>query len=328
MGTDTKVGPRAATEDIVSIPEYVRESQRMLSYCCQKGIAVPDELTQRLSAAQGVIGGADGIAAKREVLSLHGQLSALVQPATPRSLAATDFSSLSSPDGRARPTAVLLACLTVAALVGIVGFVVTLPPAAAPGPIAAAAPAASAMAVGADDVAPGARTISAGPDSAVASPASPAPDHRRGSQYNYLWAALLGAAFNGLTTAYKYVRDRTFDAHYTSIYLVRCVIGLVAGVIAANLGTGLFAGDDTIALLGPGIIALLGGYAAEAVRQVLDRLVEILTTAVSGKDRAAQERLKLTGEVIELSRLVSQTAGTSDELRERVASLLRKLQPS
>src|SRR6185503_9358434 len=97
-------------------------------------------------------------------------------------------------------------------------------------------------------------------------------------QLNFLAAAALGSAFAGLLIASDYLKNRTFDPRYLPVYYIRFFVGLLAGSILANLGSQLFEGNSTIATLGPGIIALLGGYSAEAVKQILDRLVEVLVT--------------------------------------------------
>jgi hypothetical protein len=191
-----------------------------------------------------------------------------------------------------------VACLIIASVVGLIGYVITLP--------------LSDVVEGQKTAVNGASTKSASDRGLLASMTLPPavtylPVPARASitsgdslrlQFNYLFAAMLGAAFNGLLTAYNYLRDRSFDPHYVAVYVIRFVVGLLAGVVLANLGSELFQGNDTLAKLGPGIIALLGGYSAEAVRQVVDRLVEVLATIVKGKDTATDERLTVTKDVL------------------------------
>jgi hypothetical protein len=103
---------------------------------------------------------------------------------------------------------------------------------------------------------------------------------------NWLFSAALGAVFYVLFTALDYVKNRTYDPRYNSIYVIRFVLGLLAGLILAailqnNLGTG------TAGKFGPSVLALLGGFSTEAVYQILQRLVEVLLAAVRGDNSGA-----------------------------------------
>jgi hypothetical protein len=114
--------------------------------------------------------------------------------------------------------------------------------------------------------------------------------------FNWLFAAALGAVFYVLFTVHQYVKDRTFDPRYNTVYLIRFVLGVLSGLImAALIGPSFFAKDSSqIASLGPGVLALLGGFSTEAVYQILQRMVDILVAAVKGdgadaaKAKAAQ----------------------------------------
>src|ERR1044071_4901399 len=106
---------------------------------------------------------------------------------------------------------------------------------------------------------------------------------------NAAFGAGLGAAFYVLLSAQPYLTNRSFDPKYNATYASRFIIGLIAGIILASglrpiISTHLEGGQFPIT---PGILAILGGYAAEAVQQILQRLVEVLLTAVRG-DGSAQ----------------------------------------
>ena len=126
-----------------------------------------------------------------------------------------------------------------------------------------------------------------------------------------LAAAGLGSGFYGLYTAYDYYVNRTYDPRYNQTYLVRYILGLTAGTILGYFGTNMLgagssAGPATAAEtaktasmakdLGPSVLALVGGYAAEAVSQILQRMAETLVTVVRGSNadelKAKQEELK------------------------------------
>jgi hypothetical protein len=111
--------------------------------------------------------------------------------------------------------------------------------------------------------------------------------------FNAFFGAALGASFYILLNTQSYLVTRSFDPKYNSVYAARFITGVVAGVILANalgpvLQTQL---ENTKYGLTPGILAILGGYAAEAVQQILQRLVEVLLAAIRG-DASAQVEAK------------------------------------
>jgi hypothetical protein len=115
------------------------------------------------------------------------------------------------------------------------------------------------------------------------------------AKWNWLFGAALGAAFSGLLTAHDYVKNRTFERRYNSVYAIRFVLGVIAGLILASLG-GVVSANETVKALGRGVIALLGGFSAEGVSQILKRLLDIIITTVNGSGadaaKAQQDQLK------------------------------------
>ncbi|PKL83046.1 MAG: hypothetical protein CVV24_06895 [Ignavibacteriae bacterium HGW-Ignavibacteriae-3] len=126
--------------------------------------------------------------------------------------------------------------------------------------------------------------------------------------WHLLFSAGLGAYFYSLYTANKYFIDRTFDPKYNTFYNNRIIIGIIAGFILANLIDvgGIISGTQKEAMtvndanisfgktadatsmvtkLSPSIIALLGGYSADAVNKILARIVAMLTTLVQGETK-------------------------------------------
>jgi hypothetical protein len=129
-------------------------------------------------------------------------------------------------------------------------------------------------------------------------------------QFTSLFAAMLGAAFYTLYTANKYVVECTFDRAYMTHYVVRFVLGIVSGVVLANFGDNLLAGSgggatstgsgaptaEAAVVLTRSVLALIGGYSADAVNAIFTRVAETLTTLVRGNaSQAAREEAK--GEV-------------------------------
>jgi hypothetical protein len=214
-----------------------------------------------------------------ELMAVHNALAKVVAPATAFSLQETEpgpgpFGFLLRPP--------LIGAMVSAAIVCAIGFVLTLPP---PRPTTASdAPTRQTAAT----------SQAALPVILAQTVPSPTVSLSK-QQWNWLFAAGLGAAFFGLFTAHEYVKNRTFDPRYNSVYLIRFVLGVVAGLILGNLSA-LFDKNDTFMRLGPGLIALLGGFSAEAVNQILQRLVEIMVTVVKGGNddvaKAREEQLK------------------------------------
>lgn len=76
------------------------------------------------------------------------------------------------------------------------------------------------------------------------------------------------------------------------------MIGIVAGVILAQISNAIVPADksgELIRKLGPGVIAIIGGYSAEAVQLILQRLADIITAMVRG-DSSAEVKAKLSAE--------------------------------
>lgn len=120
-----------------------------------------------------------------------------------------------------------------------------------------------------------------------------------------LMGACLGAFFYLLIKLQPYLENRSFDPKYNSAYLTRFVTGVVAGVILAYVAAAIFrrGGESTpgtgigeaIKSLSPAIVGIVGGFSAEAVEQILQRLVEVLLSLVRG-DNSAQVEAKLSAQ--------------------------------
>lgn len=123
--------------------------------------------------------------------------------------------------------------------------------------------------------------------------------HRAGVLLNAFFGAGLGAAFYTLLKTQPYLADRSFDPKYNAAYLNRFMTGLIAGLILAvalysALKTQIEAQAGAYAL-GPGILAILGGFASEAVEKILQRLTEVLLALVQG-DGSEQAKAKVLAE--------------------------------
>ncbi len=103
-----------------------------------------------------------------------------------------------------------------------------------------------------------------------------------------LGAAGLGITFHSLYTANSYLHNSTFDPRYNQKYIINFALGLLAGVILGLFGNDIF-GDanatNTSFNLSANLLALVGGFSAEAVAQILQRIADTLVTLVRGSNK-------------------------------------------
>ncbi|MCJ9429942.1 hypothetical protein [Kordiimonas marina] len=96
----------------------------------------------------------------------------------------------------------------------------------------------------------------------------------------YLSAAGIGACFYNLVKMYKYLITNKFDVAYGSSYAMRILLGVVAGYVLAEIIP-----INTHNFSKP-LLAMLGGFSADAVEVILTRFVDTMKTLVRGdRDR-------------------------------------------
>lgn len=101
---------------------------------------------------------------------------------------------------------------------------------------------------------------------------------------NVFAGACLGGSFYVLIKTQAFLSNRSYDPKFNASYISRFITGVIAGVILAYGLPGFVAGK-TGALTGtltPGVLGILGGFSAEAVEVILQRLVDIILAAVRG----------------------------------------------
>lgn len=97
----------------------------------------------------------------------------------------------------------------------------------------------------------------------------------------YLSAAGLGASFANLFKAYRYVREGSFDPRLSMTYWVRLILGMTAGFLLAEIVP-----LDVAGQIDKPLLAVLGGFSAEAVHSILARMVQALESIVQGDMKA------------------------------------------
>lgn len=101
------------------------------------------------------------------------------------------------------------------------------------------------------------------------------------SMLTLLFAAAVGSGFYTLSTAQRYIQNRTFNPQFNQIYVMRFIVGVVAGTIIGTMVALNINGFSSVGMA-PAIAAIVGGYSAEVVQQILTRLAEALLTVVKG----------------------------------------------
>jgi mannitol-specific phosphotransferase system IIBC component len=131
----------------------------------------------------------------------------------------------------------------------------------------------------------------------------------------------LGSSFYALHTASHYIESGRFDPKYNNTYLIRFGLGLLSGLILAyflkdflNINT-TNSNGPTLAKIGVSALALVGGYAAEAVAQILDRVSDTLVALVSGSDKDKIEAAKQKAD-----------ADSDKKTTQAISETVRKLQ--
>ncbi len=95
-----------------------------------------------------------------------------------------------------------------------------------------------------------------------------------------LAAAALGAGLTALYRAGREVARGSYDPEFDHTFLQRILLGMAAGLVIAELIP--LGPDDALSGLARPAIALLGGFAADAVHSVLARLMAALETLFNG----------------------------------------------
>lgn len=267
-----------------------------------------------------------------DALEVHGALCQLVAPATPVTLQA------SKTNGRLWVENVTVRFLLVMSILSLVAFLTTA--------ILKEVRALSSEATGSS------ADASQSTNAVALRPALPPARPNRATQsymdiVMLLAAAGLGSGFYGLYTAHKYIVNRTFNPKYNQIYVVRYVLGLTSGSILGYFGTSLLNGGGQSTVdpkqLGPPVLALVGGYAAEAVSQILQRIADTLVTIVRGsgddaldarkselearsKQQEAQKKMELLKPLQDAKEaLITQGAGTQPQAHAAVQKAIDTL---
>jgi hypothetical protein len=155
-----------------------------------------------------------------------------------------------------------------------------------------------------------------------------------------LCAAGLGASYLALYSANRFVVEGTYDPKYNSSYWIRFVLGLISGVILAEVISQL---NTNLEQFGKDLLALIGGFSASVVYRILTRLVEAVESIFMGdeseriaaqeqasraklEEQNAQERLVIGADLMQLSQKIGTELDTENTKKE-INKIFDKLMP-
>jgi len=142
-------------------------------------------------------------------------------------------------------------------------------------------------------------------------------------------AAGLGITFQSLYTANKFLKTATYDPKHDQGYIINYALGLFAGCILGYFGKELLQNGSESVMLAAPALALIGGYSAEAVAQILQRVSETLVTMVRGSnDEKSQVYAdkKINENTVELAGQLTETLqGGSDKMKKNIEKLIQDL---
>lgn len=269
---------RPATADGANLPErLLDECQKMVLYAYDNGDKVPDEAMAALNEARAAKarGALDEVSSPEIIRRLgrsHGDLSELISPARPRTVAlvmgepADVFPWL----GRVRLVRMLVGFLALLTpLFVVLGMKYGSRMHDAFGGILAGDP----------------------PDKEPAAPVDAA--LQAGVAIYLMIAAAAGATFAALTKAFSYIGDLTYDERHESSYWVRIALGVIAGVILTTVlnSTVIRPSDDASTITIP-LLAVIGGFSSDLVYRILERVIEAVRTVFSGSPNENAEQIR------------------------------------
>ncbi len=289
-----------------SLRDYlISECEAMAKYAFASGLAVPGILMQKLETAKKMQDG--GI---NQLTLVHERLAHIVAPATPRTILLLDTESQKKGVFKFLGPVPLIRRLMLAAILSLIAFVLL-------------------------SLSPDVNTRGGGILESSGLPLL----------YNelfYLSAAGLGASFNALFTANRHITEGTFDPKYESSYWIRFALGLIAGIILAEIIT--LISDISFTGLAKPALAMVGGFSAAVVYRILNRLVETVDSLFRGETRdliasselaaktryeeqLSQSRLKTASNLMRLQQQLDSGANP-EQLKQNLKRILGELMPA
>ena len=144
------------------------------------------------------------------------------------------------------------------------------------------------------------------------------------TQMFLLCCAGLGASFNGLFKVNHYIANATYDSKYDSTYLTRVILGLIAGMIIVELLPKELFERESLSSFGKPTLAVLAGYSAHLVYQILQRLADTLESFVKGD----QQQVKKFDSETQKAKLDEQRTTLHSSVASRLIEVQNKIDSS
>jgi hypothetical protein len=141
-----------------------------------------------------------------------------------------------------------------------------------------------------------------------------------------LSAAGLGASFAGLFRVNKYIARGTYDPKYETSYWISFLMGLISGLILTQILTLDYImnpeqqSNSTQEAMKV-TLALLGGFSADLVFNILNRMVETVSSFVHPEKRADKEAFDQETDSKSLLKMIQLRADLTNELNRLRLSL-------
>lgn len=240
--------------------QLLNECGAMLRYASTKGLEIPTRAasivrkldSERTDAGRGWQPNPTDAA---DVVTAHRLLSRLVEPATPKSITLLNQQAPITPWRSLLGAVFVVRVMMVLAIICLVAFLLLMPSAGG-NPIA--------LISGGDDRSWGESFLSA---------------------VYLLLAAGLGVLFSQLFRINRQISRGQYDPAEDSVQMSTVVLGLIAGVVLAMFLSDALKDTDGAARFSQPLLALLGGFSAPAVHNIVSRFVDALGALVGGDPR-------------------------------------------
>jgi hypothetical protein len=268
--------------------QLLNECGAMLRYASTNGMEIPPRAAfivrkldnQRLGSGDGWLPEPQDAS---ELSSAHRSLSRLVEPATPKSITMLNQQAPTT-RWRALLGAVFVVRVMLFLAVTFLFAFLLLMPIAGDDPVAA-------ISAGGGDRSWGESFLSA---------------------VYMLLAAGLGVLFSQLYRINRQISRGQYDPAEDAVHMTTVVLGLIAGVVAAMFLSDMLKDTDGSQRFSQPLLALLGGFSAPAVHNIVSRFVDALGALVGGDPREQT--------AAEVQEAIIRTRATLEQDRKRIAA--------
>ncbi|MCY4046417.1 MAG: hypothetical protein OXE99_15245 [Cellvibrionales bacterium] len=148
------------------------------------------------------------------------------------------------------------------------------------------------------------------------------------NQVFLLGCASLGACFACLNKASRYIKEDTFDPKFDSTYWILIIMGLMGGLMIAELipvRNISSSGESSLTGFEKPVAALLGGFSADLIYMILAKFTETISQLFGIQNtRHLSKETQLDGLHEKLTKLEQRMQATDKDAAEPLASIAAK----